>query len=106
MLRKIHADIMFLQNLLAKGVKSLMIEYNYHPWLMCIDSYELESEQDSRLLEMVERKTLRLQQLKDKLYSDKIQCQIDCDQLSLAIGKARDEMEVNSFYLHIQYFAL
>lgn len=71
-----------------------MTEFNYHPWLLCIDNYELELEQDSRLLDMVERKTQRLQQLKDKLHSDKIQCQLDCDQLSLAIGKVRDEMEV------------
>ncbi|XP_044751223.1 dynein regulatory complex protein 9 [Coccinella septempunctata] len=93
MIKKLHGDIIFLQTILAKGVKSLMTDYNYHPWLMCIDNYELELEQDSRLLDMVERKKQKLQQLKDKLHSDKIQCQLDCDKLSLAIGKARDEME-------------
>ncbi|XP_045471073.1 dynein regulatory complex protein 9 [Harmonia axyridis] len=93
MLRKIHGDIVFLQTILAKGVKSLMSDYNYHPWLSYIDNYELALEQDTKLLDMVERKTLRLQQLKDKLHTDKIQFQIDSDQLSLAIGKSRDEME-------------
>ncbi|KAL3281474.1 hypothetical protein HHI36_004683 [Cryptolaemus montrouzieri] len=98
MIRKLHADIVFLQNILAKGVKCLLFDSNYHPWLMYIGNYDLELEQDSKLLEMVEKKTQTLRELKDQLHSDKIRFQSDSDELSLAIGRARDDLE--DFIIH------
>ncbi|KAK9869499.1 hypothetical protein WA026_003252 [Henosepilachna vigintioctopunctata] len=92
-IRKLHTDIVFLQNILVKGVKSLLTDNNFHPWLMYIDKYDLQLEQDARLLQMVEKKIQKRKLLKDQLIYDKIQSQVDSDNLSLAIGKARDNME-------------